>query len=814
MGSTIVEALYQYDIDLPNGNKETVSPGDKFKLIKKSNDDWWYVQFGETGAAFYLPASYLKELNQRTAHIEVTPPPPSEQPEIEENGSKNNRFLDELQSGLKRRGSAPPGSSFRTGSSSSSARFHHEPPIQETDNADENHSGPLRPSQLNVQRDHHEKKPGKESPQSPEHEPPGYPSGDPSSGEWKELTDQQGRKYYFNQNTRQTQWEAPRGYRPTPMVRSPTSMRRGSEGSVPTGWKEERGSNGEKVFTHLATNAIWYSSLDMSQGDGKRYYYSNDNPDDVRWQLPEMRSPGSRLSYPSFSDLPLGPGPNRNDSGNILHMKPRSRGIDSNRPSSMYSDRRASKQKAFQRAFPEQSNLVMETVPESDLISPTSSCSSSSSSSHPPHPHMIAIHSPSSPILPLPPMPPVRNVSSRRYSDSVEDISPEAIPLEKEGILSKLKLTENGKKVKPKWVPCYTTLIGSKLSFYKDIKNVEKGNNGSSPTGPPDYTFELYGAELKWPKNERAKLGRKFAFELDLPANEILVQGETEEDCLQWFQAINNGIRALGPNQRLFSQSNKGDIFPDSPEGKGKIPKSPIRENAETDFLKSISKSKIKDKLKSFITKRPNPEYLKEKGILKEENVFGKRLVELCHKEKSTVPSFILSCIEAIDNRGLEVDGIYRVSGNLSMIQKLRLEVDQEKPVNLNNSPWSDIHVIAGSLKLFFRELPEPLFTYDAYDRFIQCSTNNDTKSRIKRLRELLHGLPKEHKDTIYTLFAHFQRVIEQGEKNRMKAQNIAIVFGPTLMWSKNESFNLATNLVLQNRLIELILTDHEQIFR
>lgn len=47
-----------------------------------------------------------------------------------------------------------------------------------------------------------------------------------------------------------------------------------------------------------------------------------------------------------------------------------------------------------------------------------------------------------------------------------------------------------------------------------------------------------------------------------------------------------------------------------------------------------------------------------------------------------------------------------------------------------------------------------------------------------------------------------------------MKAQNIAIVFGPTLMWSKNESFNLATNLVLQNRLIELILTDHEQIFR
>lgn len=55
----------------------------------------------------------------------------------------------------------------------------------------------------------------------------------------------------------------------------------------------------------------------------------------------------------------------------------------------------------------------------------------------------------------------------------MDDISQEPIPREKEGILSKLQLTENGRKVKPKWVPCYTTLIGSKLSFYKDVKNVE-----------------------------------------------------------------------------------------------------------------------------------------------------------------------------------------------------------------------------------------------------------------------------------------------------------------------------------------------------
>lgn len=786
MGSTIVEALYQYNVDLPDGKQETVSPGDKFKLIKKSNSDWWYVQFVEDGASFYLPATYLKELNERTAKPEPSVVP--DKPErltadckLDENGQghngekNHNNVLTVGDSSMRRRSSAPHGSSFK---SVPSARFHHDLPIQEVDYPDGRNGGPTRPSQLSFRRDI--PRVAHRSPQSPSKDPSGYPAVDPQQGEWRTLCDSQGRTYYHNQTTGQTQWEPPRGTKPVPMVRSPNSVRRSSEGSIlPAGWREEMSSNGETVFIHDATNQKWCSSID-TQGEGRRYYYSSENPGDVRWQLPET--------------LPE-PVHRRNDRSNILNRgRP-----DSQRPMSMYTDRTAARRGAFQPNFPMESNLVMDSVHELESASPTASQ---------PPPIMIAIHSPTSPTLPKHHV--TTNVN-RRYSDSVEDISPDAIPLEKEGILSKLQLTENGRKIKPKWVIHYTTLSGSKLSFYKDIKNVEKGNTRTSPTGPPDSTFELYGAELKWPKNERAKLGRKFAFELSLPNSEILVQGETEEDCLQWFQAINNGIRALGPNQRLFSQSNQADIFPDSPEGKSK-PKSPTRDFSESDARAAASKSKIKDKLKSFISKRPNPEVLKEKGILKEENVFGKRLVELCKKEKSTVPRFILSCIEAIDNRGLEVDGVYRVSGNLSMMQRLRFQVDQEKPLNLNEPPWNDIHVIAGSLKLFFRELPEPLFTFEAYDRFIQCATMNDTKQRVKKIRELLNGLPREHKDTIIALFSHLRRVIDHGEKNRMKAQNVAIVFGPTLMWSKKESFNLATNLILQNRLMEHILNDFDII--
>ena len=63
---------------------------------------------------------------------------------------------------------------------------------------------------------------------------------------------------------------------------------------------------------------------------------------------------------------------------------------------------------------------------------------------------------------------------------------------------------------------------------------------------------------------------------------------------------------------------------------------------------------------------------------------------------------------EEATSSGLDVDGIYRVSGNLATIQKLRCIVNQEEKLNLDDSRWEDIHVVTGALKMFFWELPEP----------------------------------------------------------------------------------------------------------
>lgn len=108
------------------------------------------------------------------------------------------------------------------------------------------------------------------------------------------------------------------------------------------------------------------------------------------------------------------------------------------------------------------------------------------------------------------------------------------------------------------------------------------------------------------------------------------------------------------------------------------------------------------------------------------------------------------------------MDGIYRVSGNLATIQKLRFMVDQgwcenfhccsqmssrtsrlllfsEEQLDLDHSQWEDIHVVTGALKMFFRELPEPLFPFRFFPLFV------DAMSKSRQTNPAAAGAPPSH---------------------------------------------------------------------
>uniref|UniRef100_A0A8C9L690 Rho GTPase activating protein 27 n=1 Tax=Pavo cristatus TaxID=9049 RepID=A0A8C9L690_PAVCR len=199
--------------------------------------------------------------------------------------------------------------------------------------------------------------------------------------------------------------------------------------------------------------------------------------------------------------------------------------------------------------------------------------------------------------------------------------------------------------------------------------------------------------------------------------------------------------------------------------------------------------------------------------LLPPDQVFGCSLQALCEREHGTVPRFVLQCIHTVERRGLDIDGLYRVSGNLATIQKLRYKVDHEEHLDLDDGRWEDVHVITGALKLFFRELPEPLVPFGHFDKFIAAIKMQDPVRKGRCVRDLVRSLPPANHDTMKVLFEHLCRVIEFKEENRMSVQSIAIVFGPTLLRAPSEEGSMAVHMVFQNQVVELILNQYGHIF-
>uniref|UniRef100_A0A672S0Q3 Rho GTPase-activating protein 12-like n=1 Tax=Sinocyclocheilus grahami TaxID=75366 RepID=A0A672S0Q3_SINGR len=162
---------------------------------------------------------------------------------------------------------------------------------------------------------------------------------------------------------------------------------------------------------------------------------------------------------------------------------------------------------------------------------------------------------------------------------------------------------------------------------------------------------------------------------------------------------------------------------------------------------------------------------------------------------------------------GLGMDGLYRVSGNLAIIQKLRFAVNHDEKVDLGDSKWEDIHVTTGALKMFFRELPEPLFPYAFFNNFITAIKMPDYKQKVQAVKDLMKQLPRPNHDTILALFKHLKKVIQHVDENRMTTQSVAIVFGPTLLRPEVETANMALHMIYQNQIVELILMEYETIF-
>ncbi|XP_068926582.1 rho GTPase-activating protein 30 [Petaurus breviceps papuanus] len=208
----------------------------------------------------------------------------------------------------------------------------------------------------------------------------------------------------------------------------------------------------------------------------------------------------------------------------------------------------------------------------------------------------------------------------------------------------------------------------------------------------------------------------------------------------------------------------------------------------------------------------------KKKGGSKE-RVFGCDLLEHLQHSGQEVPQVLRSCAEFVEEHGV-VDGIYRLSGVSSNIQKLRQEFEAERRPDLRKDIYlQDIHCVSSLCKAYFRELPDPLLTYRLYDKFAEAVAVQLEPQRLIKIRDVLGELPGPHYRTLEYLMRHLVHMASFSAQTNMHARNLAIVWAPNLLRSKDieaSGFNGTAAFMevrVQSIVVEFILTHVDQLF-
>ncbi|KAG5843346.1 hypothetical protein ANANG_G00149860 [Anguilla anguilla] len=172
--------------------------------------------------------------------------------------------------------------------------------------------------------------------------------------------------------------------------------------------------------------------------------------------------------------------------------------------------------------------------------------------------------------------------------------------------------------------------------------------------------------------------------------------------------------------------------------------------------------------------------------------------------------------IHAVETRGIDEQGLYRIVGVNSRVQKLLgLAMDPKTcaDVELDGSEW-EIKTITSALKYYLRMLPAPLMTYQFQRSFIKAAKLDNPEARITEVHNIVHRLPEKNRQMLDLLMKHLANVASHHQQNLMTVANLGVVFGPTLLRSQEETVAAIMDIKFQNIVIEILIENHERIFK
>ncbi|KAM6042249.1 rho GTPase-activating protein 23 isoform 2-T2 [Chlamydotis macqueenii] len=417
---------------------------------------------------------------------------------------------------------------------------------------------------------------------------------------------------------------------------------------------------------------------------------------------------------------------------------------------------------------------------------------------------------------------------SKRHSTSdLSDVPFSAV--RKEGWLHcKQILTKKGKKVGGgirQWKRVFAVLRAHSLYLGKDRREAATCAPAPGEEEPP---ISVRGCLVDISYSETK---RKHVFRLTTADFcEYLFQAEDREDMLAWIKVIRENGKAEGEDPGFASQAliNKklNDYRKVSPAGAkpDSSPKGSRGLGIRAEFLKQVGTSAPRSprqdaavtKDESSSQKAPWGINIMKKNKKSAPRAFGVRL-EDCQPapDNKNVPLIVEACCKVVEDRGLEYMGIYRVPGNNAVVSSLQEQLNKgAAEINLQDERWQDLNVISSLLKSFFRKLPEPLFTDDKYNDFIEANRIEDASERMRTLRKLIRDLPGHYYETLKFLVGHLKTIADHSEKNKMEPRNLALVFGPTLVRTSEDNMtDMVTHMPDRYKIVETLIQHSDWFF-
>ncbi|XP_035253621.1 rho GTPase-activating protein 17b isoform X1 [Anguilla anguilla] len=172
-----------------------------------------------------------------------------------------------------------------------------------------------------------------------------------------------------------------------------------------------------------------------------------------------------------------------------------------------------------------------------------------------------------------------------------------------------------------------------------------------------------------------------------------------------------------------------------------------------------------------------------------EKPAFGTHLDEHLKRSNREIALPIEACVMMLLETGMKEEGLFRIAAGASKLKKLKAALDCS--TSQLEEFYSDPHAVAGALKSYLRELPEPLMSFQLYDDWTQAASVSDPDKRMQALWVTCDKLPKNNKANFRYLVKFLAKLAQDSDVNKMSPSNIAIVLGPNLLWAKAEG-NLA----------------------